>query len=364
IAHDFNNILTPLLGFTDLALGEARGNPKCSGYLTEVATAGERARDLVSQILTFSRQNGHDFKPLEVGVVVDEALKLLRASLPSSIEIRTELLSRSLMLGNSTQIHQVLMNLCTNAAHAIGEGGGTLTVRLFDVEAKSQRNTTLHGTLPVGAYICLEVEDTGPGVPWDLLPRIFEPFFTTKEKGQGTGMGLAVLHGIVSSHGGHIDVGTGECGGALFQIYWPRVGVDLPAEKSLNSQPVRGRERILLVDDEPSMLEITREMLQTLGYSVTTAGNGARALELFEAAPGDFDIVITDMTMPVMSGDRLSAALLLLRPDIPIILCTGFSRNMDSGKTEGFGVRHLLAKPYTLNQIGMMVRQTLDTPRA
>lgn len=358
IAHDFNNILTPLLGYCEMAEMQAADDVRLSRYLRKIHSAGERAKDLVQQILAFSRQHERSFQPVLIRSVVEEALKLLRASLPSTIRMDTQLLSRSSVSADPTQIHQLMMNLCANAGHAMAKQGGILSVLLEDREIEAEQ-PLFNSVLKPGDYVCLTVQDTGDGIEPPVMARIFDPFFTTKEQGKGTGMGLSVAHGVVQRHGGYIDVDNVETGGARFRVFFPitaEAGVDMAA--STPSSP-RGSEHILLVDDEQSLLDVGGEMLNALGYRVTRMSNSKAAWDLFQQHPDNFDLVITDMTMPEMTGDRLVKKIIGLRPDFPVILCTGYSLRLDEESLDALEIRELLYKPFSQAQIGQAVRRAL-----
>ena len=359
IAHDFNNILSAIIGFSEIAISDVERGTSVQKSLSEVLKAGDRAKNLVSQILTFSRQTEHESKPVQVKSITNEALKLLRASLPATIEIRNYLQSQSAVMADPTQIHQIVMNLCTNASHAMHEKGGSLEVRLDDVKL-GKENAAMHPEVASGSYIKLTVSDTGQGMEPHVLERIFDPFFTTKEKGEGTGMGLSVVHGIVKSGGGSIFVqsepGKGTCFEILFPIFEtvPTPGVII--EESIPT----GTERVLCIDDEKAITDLTKKQLESLGYEVTTRTSPIEALELFELQPDRFDIVITDMTMPKMTGKELSENLLRIKPGMPIILCTGFSTNIDEDQAASMGIKAMIFKPILKRDIAQTIRKVLD----
>ena len=324
IAHDFNNILSSILGFTELAIDEVEKGTTIEDSLQEVYAAGKRAKHLVKQILAFARQSDEKRKPIQVDLIVKEVLKFIRSSIPTTIEIRQNIESEAIITGNATQVHQVLMNLCTNAAHAMETQGGILSVGLKDIAVDRSTNwETLD--LKIGNYVEITVADTGTGIHPEILKNIFEPYFTTKAPGEGTGMGLAMVHGIVDSYGGKIMVDSIFGKGTTFTIYLPiemkRGDHRLYETKEYPS----GTERILFVDDEAPIAKVGGQILERLGYSVTTRTSSIEALELFKAKPDDFDLVITDMTMPNLTGDKLAIELVKIRPDIPVVLCTGYS---------------------------------------
>jgi CheY-like chemotaxis protein len=325
----------------------------------EVLIAGNRAKDLVKQILTFSRQSGQEQKPVQVKLVVKEALKLLRASIPSTIKIQENIQSNSLVMGDSTQIHQVLMNLCINAAHAMEEKGGILTVSLFDVELNSEIISN-YSDLKPGPYVNLTVTNTGHGMPPDVLEKIFDPFFTTKEKGEGTGMGLSVVHGIVHGHGGNIYAYSEPGIGSTFKVFIPSIERSLKSEHRIERPIPIGSERILYIDDELAIANMGKRMLESLGYDVIIRISSIEALELFRAQKDRFDLVITDMTMPQMTGENLARELMRIRPDIPVILCTGFSAKMDEKKAMAMGIHAFVSKPILKREIAEIIRKVLN----
>jgi len=359
IAHDFNNILSSVIGYTELALDvEKRGTFQYQN-LQEVLLACDRAKDLIKQILTFSRQVDQEQKPIQVKPIVREALRMLRASIPSSVEIEQNIQSNALVMGNPTQIHQVLMNLCTNAAHAMEDKGGLLTVSLLDTELHPDFVSS-HPDLKPGPYINLTVTDTGHGMSPDIMEKIFDPFFTTKEKGKGTGMGLSVVHGIVRNHGGDVYVYSDPGKGSTFKAYFPVIKSRFIPEKRIERPIPIGTERILLVDDEPVIMKMGKQILESLGYDVVARNSGIEALELFREKKDRFDLVITDMTMPHMTGEKLAENLMQLRPDIPVILCTGFSAMMDEPKALSMGIRAFISKPILKQEIAEAIRKVLD----
>ena len=359
IAHDFNNILASVIGYTELALDDAKNGTLQRANLREVLIAGNRAKELVKQILAFSRQADQEQKPFRLKFVVKEALKLLRASMPATIEIEQNIQSNGLVMGDSTQFHQVLMNLCTNAAHAMEDKGGLLTVSLSDVDLDSDFIFN-HPDLKPGAYINLTVADTGDGIPPTVLKKIFDPFFTTKEIGKGTGMGLSVVHGIVHSHGGTVYVYSEPGKGSTFKVFLPAIDQRLEPEDIIEEPIPSGTERILFIDDEPAIVNMGKQILSSLGYDVVTRTSSIEALELFKAQKGRFDLVITDMTMPHMTGEKLVKELRQIRLDIPVILCTGFSSKIDEKKAMAMGIRAFISKPILKREIAEKIRTVLD----
>jgi PAS domain S-box-containing protein len=361
IAHDFNNILFAVIGFTELALSHAPKESSLQNDLQQVLKAGGRAKDLVKQILAFSRQAEQEIGPVQIKLIVKETLKLLRASLPTTIEILQDIQSDSMVMADPTQIHQVLMNLCTNAGYAMQETGGTLEVSLTNVELDSHF-TERYPDMAPGPHIRLTVSDTGHGMTPDVLDRIFDPFFTTKGLGEGTGMGLSVVHGIVKSFGGTITVYSEPGKGSTFHVYLPIVE-DLKDEREIEATGLlpTGNERILLIDDEKLLADIGKRILASLGYEVITRTSSIEALELFRAQPDRFDLVITDMTMPNMTGGELAREFMQIRPDIPIILCTGFSKLITEDKAKAMGIRELVMKPFAIRDMADTIRKVLDS---
>ncbi|WP_051305385.1 PAS domain-containing hybrid sensor histidine kinase/response regulator [Desulfogranum mediterraneum] len=359
IAHDFNNILSAIFGYTELALEDAQKTGRPHNNLQEILKAGNRAKELVQQILTFSRQADQEQRPVCIKDVVKEALKLLRASLPSTIVIEQSIESNALVRGDAIQIHQIIMNLCTNAAHAMEESGGVLSVSLSDGGRDSEFSAR-HPNLQPGAYITLTVRDTGHGMPAAVLEKIFDPFFTTKEKWHGTGMGLSLVHGIVNSYKGIILAGSEPEKGSSFKVILPAIR-EASGLKVESEQPIpTGSERILFVDDEPAIVKLNRQLLEQLGYDVVVRTSSIEALELFKAQPDRFDLVITDMTMPQMTGEHLARELIRIRPDLPIILCTGFSANMDNDRALALGIRAYILKPILKRHIAETIRAVMD----
>jgi PAS domain S-box-containing protein len=359
IAHDFNNILSAILGYSELALDDALNDRPSPQYLRQILKAGSRARDLVQQILTFSRQTETVAKPIQVQPIVKEALKLLRASLPSTIEIRANIQSDAIVEADPIQIHQVIMNLCTNAGHAMRETGGMLTVEIMN-ETLSQKFTERYTYMTPGEYLKIEISDTGHGISKKIIDKIFDPYFTTKEKGEGTGMGLAVVQGIVQGCNGAVSVGTSEGQGATFKIYLPITHTDEPTQTKSEVDILGGTERILFVDDELTLVELSKQLMERLGYQVTIRTSSIEALELFIKQPHEFDLIITDMTMPNMTGDILATKLMSIRPDIPVIICTGYSEKITQKLLDRLKIKALILKPIIRDELLIAVRQVLD----
>ena len=357
IAHDFNNILSAIMGYTEIAVFKAGGNKEVKQNLDEVLVASQRAKELVQQILAFSRQTNQEQRPLEFKLVVKEVCKFLRASLPTTIEIRQNFTEGpSTILGEPIQMHQVVMNLCANAEYAMRERGGILELKVDRVSgATNDKGTPPHPT--AGSFIRLTVRDTGVGMSPEVAHRIFDPFFTTKEVGQGTGMGLAVIHGIVTSHGGCIDVQSNPGVGTTFTIDFPEAeAMSTPEDtKAQELECLMGQGHILFVEDEKSLAKLGEEALKRLGYEVRVCTSGSEALEVFRAEPFRFDAVVTDQTMPKMTGEVLSQELLRIRPDVPIILCTGFTHLITPEKAKAIGIRAFLMKPLLARDLGRVL---------
>ena len=358
IAHDFNNILSAIIGYTEMTKGRLQ-QTELRGYLEQVLKACDRAKNLVGQILTFSRSVEHEIRPIDLAPLTNEALKLLRATLPSTIEIRHITASDALtVLADPTQIHQVLINLCTNAAHAMRERGGILEVRLENVDITSNI-AGFRSDMTSGSYVKLTVTDTGTGIPPEMVHRIFDPFFTTKKQGEGTGLGLSVVYGVVSGCGGTITVQSNPGTGSAFTVYLPAIVCDATTEEELLDTIPRGKERILFIDDEEILAEMGRDMLEDLGYTVTAVTDSLSAWKIFRAQPDQFDLVITDMTMPGMTGVELAKEMLKIRPKIPIILCTGYSELITEEKAKKIGIQGFAFKPLTIKILTQLISQVL-----
>ena len=362
IAHDFNNILTAVSGFAELANLDLPEDSRAKYNVQGAIKASQRAKNLVQQILAFSRQGRQERKPLNIQPIIKEALKFLRASLPATIEIREHMEEdRGTIEADPTQVYQVLMNLCTNAAHAMDENGGVLEVSLSKVDIPA-RGPAASRRIEPGPYVRLRVSDTGQGMRPEILKKIFDPYFTTKGVGKGTGLGLAVVHGIVKSYGGGITVSSEVGKGSTFDIYFPRIqAMSWPSEPDkAEPLPFGGHERVLFVDDEQAITEIVQNMLKYLGYEVEVRTSSIEALELFRVQADRFDLVITDMTMPNMTGDKLAQELLRIRPGIPIILCTGFSEYITEEKAMAMGIREFVMKPLAIRDLAESMRRALD----
>ena len=362
IAHDFNNILSAIFGYTELASLEVEKHSVAQKHLDQVIKASQRAKQLIVQILSFSRQQKEERKPIQIGPIISETLKLLRASLPSTIEIRENMVAgQAIVLADSTKMQQVIMNLCTNACHAMREKGGSLDVTLDTVDHRYNK-AAIGPNLPSGSYVRVIVQDTGRGMTPKNMARIFEPYFTSKKLGEGTGLGLALVHGIVKSYGGHITVDSDVDKGAVFTIYLPQAeGTKKIGQTNSKEITPRGHEHILLIDDEPTITDIGKKMLSALGYMVTTRTSSIEALELFRSQPNRFNLVITDMTMPNLTGLGLIPQLRATNPTIPIILCTGFSEQVTKERAAELGINALAMKPLVLRELSQIIRNTLDT---
>jgi len=359
IAHEFNNILGIIIGNTELAIDDVPEWNPANECLKEIRTASLRAKDVVRHILSFARKSHIERKPIQIAQIIKDSLKLMRASIPTTIDIRQSILCNyDTVLADPTQINQVLMNLCTNAAHAMREEGGVLEVKLQDVKLDEDMVAQYEELTP-GRYVRLTVRDTGQGIDPEIMDRIFDPFFTTKGLAEGTGMGLSVVHGIVKSHDGVIKVKSEPGHGTIIEVLLPII--DAKAEAAGEEFEVfpTGTERILFVDDEPSIVKIAEQMLERLGYEVTAKTSSVEAFELFEAEPDRYDLVITDMTMPHMTGDRLARKLFMIRSDIPVILCTGYSERIDEDKAKEMGIRAFTLKPLVMRDLAVTIRQVL-----
>ena len=361
IAHDFNNILSAILGFTELCIAEAAPATRMAGRLQKVLEAGNRAKDLIAQILTFSRQETTEIHPVKVAVIVEEVGKFIRASIPSTIGLKMETVAKDcVVMADATRLHQVVMNLCANAAHAMRDAGGELAIGLETVDLDHDGiKAQIRGLAP-GSYACITVSDTGYGMNRETVKKIFDPYFTTKPKGEGTGMGLAVVHGIVTKLGGVVTVYSEPGEGTSFHVYIPLAAAEEPKpQDTLEGAMAPGTERILVVEDEPALLEIMEELLTYLGYSVVLCNNGIDAIERLIESAGAFDLIITDHTMPGMTGIELDARLTTMGYGIPVILCSGFSASISQKLPKETNVRSILDKPIINRQLAETIRQVL-----
>lgn len=359
IAHDFNNILGVILGYTELAKEDAPLGSRFASGLDQVLIAGNRAKDLVKQILAFSRQTEMERFPLQLQPIIKEAVKMLRASIPTTIDIQENIdLSCGLVLADPTQIHQILMNLCANANHAMEKSGGILKIELRRTDVG---NDVLGANVPLkpGQYIELVVSDTGVGIGLDIIQKVFDPYFTTKELGKGTGMGLAIVHGIITEYGGAVTVESELQHGTTFHVYFPKAEkAELETVKK-TEEIYSGKGNILFVDDEELLICLGKDMLERLGYDVTVRQSSIDALSTFQNDPYAFDVVITDQTMPGITGADLSRRILQIRPDIPIILCTGHSNLVDEVSAKSIGIKEFVMKPLAKGVIGNLLQKLL-----
>jgi PAS domain S-box-containing protein len=360
IAHDFNNILLAIIGYTQLAIDDVSDTEKARRELKEVLKAGDRAKDIVQQILAFSRKADVTYSPIALRGTIADSLKMIRSMIPTTIEIRQNLVDSGLVMSSLTQINQIVMNLCTNAAHAMDGGSGVLEVSLKRV-ALTESSWSRDLNLSPGSYLRLSVSDTGHGMSPEVIARIFEPYFTTKELGRGTGLGLSVVHGIVKSHGGAIFPKSTPGEGTTFDIYLPEIeSGESSSEPHHEIHWPRGKEKILFIDDEPVLTELAGIMLRKLGYNVVTETSSIEALNLFRKNPDGYNLVITDMTMPGMTGDKLALVLLDIRSDIPIILCTGYSEHISEERAKSLGIREFIMKPFEVEILAKGIRKVLD----
>jgi PAS domain S-box-containing protein len=361
IAHDFNNILLPIIGYTEMTIADMPEDSLIRKNLGEVLRAAELAKGLVHQILTFSRRTEKERKPLKIQPIIKESLKLLRASLPSTIEIHQNIDKEcGVILADPTQIYQVIMNLCTNAYHAMREKGGILELTLTEVTIDSA-DLPYNLDMNSAPYLRLAISDTGHGMDRAVTERIFDPYFTTKSPGEGTGLGLSMVHGIISSHDGYINVYSEPGEGTTFYVYLPRIDVDTKVLEVISTELApKGEEYILLVDDDEQIVNVLQQILERLGYRVEARTSSVEALKAFQAQPEKFDLVITDLTMPNMTGTELAKRLIDIRSDIPIILCTGFSETISENKAKAIGIREYVMKPITTHSLAMTIRKALN----
>lgn len=364
IAHDFNNILSIIIGNTEIALDDLQSWHPVYSHLNEIKVASMRAKDVVRQLLSFSRKSEQRKKPLHIQELLDESLQLMRASIPASIEIRSSSDANLKSIeADPTQIHQIIINLCTNAAHAMEKHGGILDVRLANVHVAAAE-AALHAALSPGDYVQLRVGDNGCGIDPRIKDRIFDPYFTTKESGKGSGIGLSVVHGIVRDHNGAIAVDSALGIGTTITVWFPAIeAIPLAAPAETFNSP-GGSERILFVDDEPAMTTMVRTALGRLGYQVETATDPLDALARFRSRPEAVDLLITDMSMPGMTGDQLITQVHALRPNLPTILCTGYSEKINPQRAEALGIGLYVEKPFRQSDLAAAVRKVLAaTPR-
>jgi PAS domain S-box-containing protein len=364
IAHDFNNVLSTIAVNSELALMELEGNARSQSPLPLVLQAVQRGKELVQQIITFSRRREHERKPMKISPVLKETLKLLRSSLPPTIEIQEDIMMHAdTVLADPSQIHQILVNLCNNAAYAMREEGGKLSVRMTatDVDAAM---SALYPDLKPGPYVRLTVGDSGAGMSPEVMDRMFDPFFTTKKTGEGSGLGLSVVQGIVKSYGGTITAYSKVGQGSTFSVFLPRIEGEPQPKRVPPEKITGGKERILVVEDEEAQLESYRNALQKLGYEVVARTSSAAALADFRSDPDAFDLVITDQAMPQMTGARLAEEMLKIRPSLPIVLCTGFSEVVNGEAAGRIGIREFLMKPFSIGEVAGAVRRALGEEKS
>ena len=361
IAHDLNNILSVIVGNTELAIIDLPKWNSVQENLKGVREASLRARDLIKQILLFANQKEEPISDIHVEPIVREALKMLRASIPTTVTMEDQIQGNlPSICSNPSQIQQIIINLCTNAAQAMEDEGGTILFILDDCDLASPLDTVT-GTIPAGRYLRLKIADSGPGIPKENLERIFEPFFTTKSVGEGTGLGLSVIYGIIQARKGGMIVESEDGRGTTFTIYFPASkNAAVEGTVEADAPHPKGTERILFVDDETMILNLGKQMLEHLGYQVETRANGTDAIECFKRDPNRFDLVLTDMTMPGMRGDKLAMEILSIRPGLPIVLCTGYNKQISEGRAKDIGVQAFLMKPLTQRELANTVRRVLD----
>jgi signal transduction histidine kinase/ActR/RegA family two-component response regulator len=361
IAHDFNNILTPILGYTDMAREELPEESNLRFDIEQINNAALRGKDLVQQILTFSREVDFETKPIQLQPIVAEALNLLKASLPSSVEIKQSLdPGTGTVLADPTHIHQIVMNLCTNANHAMMKTGGILEVKL-DAVRIDQKTAEKIPNLKKGEYIRLTISDTGYGMDIKTQERIFEPFFTRKEVGSGSGLGLSVVHGIINNYGGAIAVDSAPGKGTTFTIYLPKYGVEASGSNKSDKKPIKGDEHILFVDDEPEIIYMGKKMLETLGYKVTIKSDSISAFEEFKKSPKKFSLLITDQNMPGIPGTELASMMKEIRRGLKVIIITGYADNLSEETLTKCGVSEVILKPMILDDFSKIIRRVLDS---
>lgn len=360
IAHDFNNILAAILGYSEMAIDSIPAHNPAKNQIAEVIKAGNRAKDLVRHILSFSRKGTQVRAPMKICKVAAEAIQFLRASIPTTIELRENIdVNCGNILADETQIHQVIVNLCTNAAHALEGSGGVIEVTISPYEHPGSNQIVKPGLKP-GPYVMLKIKDNGSGIDPKIIDRIFDPYFTTKEAGKGSGMGLAVVLGIISSHDGVITVDSEPGEGTMFTVLFPVISDKIHQPTKLTESLPTGEERILIVDDEELIVNITKLRVESLGYHATATTSSLEALEIFRSQPDKFDIVISDQTMPELTGEQLAKKILEIRADIPIIISSGYSSKMDAEKAKSLGISAFLTKPADMRDLATAIRNILD----
>ncbi|MBT7051794.1 MAG: response regulator [Desulfobacula sp.] len=360
IAHDFNNIMGIIIGNTELALDDVPKWNSAYSSLEDIRKASLRAKNIVKQLLNFSRKSDQKLQPIQIALVIKDALKFLRSTIPTTINIHQNIqTAEETILADPTQINQIIMNLCINASQAMEQTGGDLSVIVKKVilDNNSAKNNS---GLKSGAHVKIMISDTGPGIDPEIIDQIFDPYFTTKEVGKGSGMGLAVVHGIVKNHSGAIAVDSNLGKGTKFIIFFPLASKKAMVESNTSQDIPRGNETILFVDDEISIVKMVQRMFERLGYKVETATTPQDALERFSSNPDHFDLVITDMTMPQMTGVKLSEKLMAIREDIPIIICTGHSALVDEERAKDLGLAAYVMKPIDMLETAQTIRKVLE----
>jgi two-component system, cell cycle sensor histidine kinase and response regulator CckA len=362
IAHDFNNILSVIIGNNELAMDDMSNHEAIRKCLKQIHFAALRAKDIVGQLLSYSRKSHQEKDTVKAATLLEDALRFLRPLIPATIKVEADIdLKEETLMGAPTQLHMALMNICVNAAQAIEETGGSIKVHANKVDLEPAM-IGKHTGLQPGKHIEITIEDDGPGIPPEVMDRIFDPYFTTKAVGKGSGMGLAVVQGVVQSHGGTISVQSDHGKGTRFQLLFPMVSVEQPAEREVSRPEIpMGNERILFVDDEAAIVMMTEQMLRRLGYQVESCSHPDDALACFSADPMRFDLLITDMSMPSMSGDQLASAILTIRPGLPLILSTGYSNKLNGVSPSDLGASAILHKPFVMEKLARVVRQALDS---
>jgi len=360
IAHDFNNMLGAIMGYAEMATMDPDDETQ-KHHLKQVLIAADRAKNLIRHILTFSRQTKHEKRPVDMKMIVKESMTFIQATLPAAVQTRCLIADDHYTINaDVTQIHQIVLNLLTNAAQAMGERGGLLDVALSRITVE-ESDSPGYPKLPPGCYARLTVTDTGMGIDPAIKSRIFDPFFTTKDVGEGTGLGLSVVYGIVADHGGTVNVYSEPGKGATFEVCLPCADIPAVISESPEDRPLTGgRERILFVDDDGTLCTMVGLMLKSLGYTVTVTSSSTEALVAFEGSPASFDLVITDMVMPRTSGLELASRVRRSRPGMPIILCTGYNNDMDGDRIKHAGIAAFIEKPYSRETLGRLIRNVLD----
>ncbi|SLM28268.1 Two component protein (Response regulator/sensory box histidine kinase) (fragment) [Desulfamplus magnetovallimortis] len=362
IAHDFNNILSGIFGYSRLTENCIKENnhKKSLYYVEQIQKSAQKATDLIYQILTFTRMSNPEKHPLKLSLAVKETLKLLRPIIPATIEIKSKIESSARIMADPTKIHQLLMNFCTNAYHAMQEKGGILYVTLKEIDCTFE-NCIKDLDIKPGKYLELKVQDTGKGMDKSIVEKIFDPYFTTKEEGEGTGLGLAIALVVIEEHNGFIKVDSEPGKGSCFQVYFPVLDKKSPSVVINRKETLQecGTETIMLVDDEETILDVTGRILKKYGYTVVSFIDSSDALDAFKSDPDKFDLVITDMTMPGMEGNKLAAAILKIRPEMPIIICTGYSDRISEEAALSMGIRKYVEKPVITNNLALLIREVL-----